>query len=695
MGQQLLSIWKNSQLEKLNISIPHNLEIIWGLVKPKDATATFKKIIVCSFYSPPNSKKNGKLNDHIVTTLQTLSVKYPDSPIILGADKNNMDISPILNCGLKLRQVVDLPSRNGKILDIIIMNTPELYKSPIIVPPVPCDVPTAGVPSDHSVPVCIPHTDRHSRPVRRYKTVTYRPLPDAAILSYGQWITSESFLPINDDLPSSEKAQLLQGILMNKLDELCPLKTFKLSNQDKPWINGELKSLDKKKMREWRKKGKSAKYDKLASQFEEKYKAAAKRYMRNKIDGLKLAKPGKAYGILKSMGARPGDCTDSQTFTLPTHQTEGLTDKQSAERIADYFAAISYEFEPLDVKKLPNRVRLRLRTKSAPPIISEYDCYKKIVAAKKPQSTVPGDLPSEILKEFPVELAKPLSNLLTKIVQSAEWPQQWKIEYTTPIGKIPQPESEDDLRPIALTFFFSKVMEQFVVMWLLDIIGDKIDFRQYGGMKGNSTSHYLIELINFILYNQDNIEPTAVLACLVDFSKAFNRQDHSILITKLSDMGTPSWLLNIIISFLSERSMILRYKGESSSTKKLPGGGPQGTLLGLILFLILINDAGFNGQTNDLGEISACKKRLREVNELHLKYVDDLALAEAVKMKTQLTEVPVQDRPQPDSFHARTGHELRPADSRVYQQLLRTHEYAKTNKMKLNMKKTKLMLFNP
>ena len=55
-------------------------------------------------------------------------------------------------------------------------------------------------------------------------------------------------------------------------------------------------------------------------------------------------------------------------------------------------------------------------------------------------------------------------------------------------------------------------MEQFVVMWLMEIVGDKFDFRQYGGMKGNSTSHYLIELINFILYNQDNIEATAVLA---------------------------------------------------------------------------------------------------------------------------------------------------------------------------------------
>ena len=92
-------------------------------------------------------------------------------------------------------------------------------------------------------------------------------------------------------------------------------------------------------------------------------------------------------------------------------------------------------------------------------------------------------------------------------------------------------------------------MEQFVVMWLLEVIGDKLDIRQYGGIRGNSIQHYLIELINFILYNQDSNEPTAILACLVDFQKAFNRQDHSILITKLSDMGVPPWLLKIVISF--------------------------------------------------------------------------------------------------------------------------------------------------
>ena len=64
-------------------------------------------------------------------------------------------------------------------------------------------------------------------------------------------------------------------------------------------------------------------------------------------------------------------------------------------------------------------------------------------------------------------------------------------------------------------------------------IGHLIDFRQYGGLKGNSITHYLIEFLTFILMNQDNTDQTAVLACLVDFSKAFNRQNHNILITKL------------------------------------------------------------------------------------------------------------------------------------------------------------------
>ena len=123
-------------------------------------------------------------------------------------------------------------------------------------------------------------------------------------------------------------------------------------------------------MREWQKRGKSTKYDKLTEEFDKKYKIAAEKYMRKKIDALKEVNPGKAYGILKNMGAQPGDATDDHTFTLPSHQKENLTEKQCAEKIADFFAAISNEYSPLKIETLPHRVKKVLDTESTPPIIS-------------------------------------------------------------------------------------------------------------------------------------------------------------------------------------------------------------------------------------------------------------------------------------------------------------------------------------
>ena len=48
--------------EKLNILIPSNLEVVWGLVKPKNQSSNFNKIIACSFYSPPNKNKKLKVS---------------------------------------------------------------------------------------------------------------------------------------------------------------------------------------------------------------------------------------------------------------------------------------------------------------------------------------------------------------------------------------------------------------------------------------------------------------------------------------------------------------------------------------------------------------------------------------------------------------------------------------------------------
>ena len=128
-------------------------------------------------------------------------------------------------------------------------------------------------------------------------------------------------------------------------------------------------------MCEWNKHGKSSKYIELESKFTEKYEAAAKKYMEKKVEALKESRHGKAYSVFKSMGAHPGDCTDNHTFNLPNHAK--LSDQESADAIAEHFASISREYMPLDLEKMPDRVKQRLKEKSE--AITEFECDEKLL----------------------------------------------------------------------------------------------------------------------------------------------------------------------------------------------------------------------------------------------------------------------------------------------------------------------------
>ena len=158
-------------------------------------------------------------------------------------------------------------------------------------------------------------------------------------------------------------------------------------------------------------------------------------------------------------------------------------------------------------------------------------------------SSIPGDIPRKLKKEFLPELAKPLALIFNTITRTGEYPRQWVTEFVTPIPKVLLPETEDDLRNISLTADLSKNYEQFLADWLMPYIKKRIDPGQFGGLREHSTSHYLISLYNFLLSRTDSSRlPRAVILALIDFSKAFNRINHSKVLVRLSDWGVPGWL---------------------------------------------------------------------------------------------------------------------------------------------------------
>ena len=101
-----------------------------------------------------------------------------------------------------------------------------------------------------------------------------------------------------------------------------------------------------------------------------------------------------------------------------------------------------------------------------------------------------------MLNEFAYEFMHPVSAIFNASISSGIFPAIWKDSYISPISKTPHPNCEGDIRPISLTACLSKVLEDFVVKWLIFDVRDKIDAQEFGSLKG--TNWYTLTLQDII-----------------------------------------------------------------------------------------------------------------------------------------------------------------------------------------------------
>ena len=101
--------------------------------------------------------------------------------------------------------------------------------------------------------------------------------------------------------------------------------------------------------------------------------------------------------------------------------------------------------------------------------------------------------------------------------------------------------------------------------------------------------------------------------CFLDFSKAFDCIGYNVLLEKLLNLGVHTYFIPWIIRFLTNRRQNVKYAGSTSDWLPITAGVPQGTKLGQILFLVMMNNLN----------IPDLESRTR-------KYVDDVSLPEGL-----------------------------------------------------------------
>ena len=159
-----------------------------------------------------------------------------------------------------------------------------------------------------------------------------------------------------------------------------------------------------------------------------------------------------------------------------------------------------------------------------------------------------------------------------------------------------------------------------------------------------------MELTDNVLKDID--EKNISLAIFMDFSKAFDTLDHNILIKKLAHYGINGTPLEWFKSYLTGRSQYVELDGVSSNVLFLSTGVPQGSILGPLLFLIYMND------------IPHCAKYFN-----FILYADDTTLSNTIQIPS-MSPLNIND------------------------ELAKVYDWLAVNKLSLNVKKTKYVIFH-
>ena len=404
------------------ISIPWGVEVTWAIITPKTVAtdSLVQKIVLGAIYSKPNSKKKTATLDHIAETYNFLNAKFGRGLYwIMAGDTNDMKLDMILNLHPSLKSVVTQPTRLNpdKILDNIITDLSSFYQSPECLPPLDADEGSGGKPSDHKIVVMEPINAINNKSARITRNIVVRPLKQSGIDLFKHWLNDQLWTEVLETKTVDEKAEVFQNMLLTKLNEVLPIKTKKVSSVDQPFCTDEMKRLKRLKCREYRKNRCSQKWRDLNQRYQKEISKAKMQYYNKMIKDLKTSNTSQWYSKLKRL------CAYDQKKLEPVivESLKHLSDDKQAEEIADKFARVSQEYEPLKTEdsKVPE-----YDAKSVPKF-SPKDVQKHLEEVKTRKSTPPGDFPPQLIKMFSNQLSVPLCDILNTSILQGKWSKLW------------------------------------------------------------------------------------------------------------------------------------------------------------------------------------------------------------------------------------------------------------------------------
>ena len=386
------------------------------------------------------------------------------------------------------------------------------------------------------------------------------------------------------DTDIDNKVTIFENIHKEIIDKHAPFRTFRVTRPATPWFNENINKLMdtrdqyKNKFNVDKKPETEEIFKVLRNTVTQEIRKEKIKIFNDKIntkikDSRQFHKALKNFGVVESNKNSETDCNIDPNI-LNSSFTKNNNAKINEELVTD---------EVNEVLKKSVRPSFSFTEVNEQQII-------KVVKSIKTNACGIDDISAFFLKLGIVHSVFAFTNIINTSILYKKFPSRWKNALVKPLPKVNKPVCTSDYRPISLLPSFSKVVEKLIAAQVIQYLKDThyFDNLQSAYKHSHSTITALLNVTDDIYECLENSE--LVFLVLLDYSKAFDCANHRLILAKLKAAGFRNDALEWISSYLSNRKQLVKTNLGSSSWQSIQNGVPQGSVLGPLLFTVLVSD---------------------------------------------------------------------------------------------------------
>ena len=241
-----------------------------------------KMLIICT-YMPPGLRGAPDCLEEIVGLINEAKVLFSDPFIMVGGDFNEFSSDTITAISPDLLVADSPPTRHDRKIDLLITNFNRSFKSSSSLEPLSNE---KGTLSDHNLMFYQAELPR--KRLAKWVTIKRRKYTPEGEAAFGEWIGSKDWLNVLNAPNVEAEERALASDLELALDAFMPMQSFRVKDDEKPWITNGLRQLIKKKKKIFKNRGyKSEEWKRLRRAIEKSLFCKKEQFYKKQVENLK------------------------------------------------------------------------------------------------------------------------------------------------------------------------------------------------------------------------------------------------------------------------------------------------------------------------------------------------------------------------------------------------------------------------